>query len=58
MSRRDVVESCSFEKKPRYAVEGSVGAAGSVVSWLRDGLGVLSGRNAIFVGLLLLILFS
>ncbi len=34
--------ACSVERKPAYALEGSVFAGGAVVQWLRDGLGVIT----------------
>ncbi len=34
--------ACSVERKPAYALEGSVFIGGAVVQWLRDGLGILA----------------
>ncbi|HSC79764.1 MAG TPA: glycerol kinase GlpK, partial [Chitinolyticbacter sp.] len=33
--------ACSFDGSPQYALEGSIFVAGSVIQWLRDGLGLL-----------------
>ena len=33
--------TCSLERKPEYALEGSVFIGGAVVQWLRDGLGLI-----------------
>ncbi len=34
--------ACSMERKPAYALEGSVFIGGAVVQWLRDGLGIIA----------------
>ncbi len=34
--------ACSVERKPAYALEGSVFIGGAVVQWLRDGLGIIA----------------
>ena len=34
--------ACSVERKPAYALEGSVFIGGAVVQWLRDGLGIIT----------------
>ena len=34
--------ACSTDRQPRYALEGSVFTGGAVVSWLRDGLGLIN----------------
>ncbi len=34
--------ACSVERKPAYALEGSVFIGGAAVQWLRDGLGIIA----------------
>ena len=33
------------QEPPQYALEGSIAIAGAGVSWLRDGLGVISSAS-------------
>ncbi len=39
--------ACSVERKPAYALEGSVFIGGAVVQWLRDGLGIISHSSEV-----------
>ena len=34
--------ACSIDRRPAYALEGSVFIGGAVVQWLRDGLGIIA----------------
>ena len=48
-SRHGLLTTCCAQpgSKPQYALEGSVFAAGAVVQWLRDGLGIIRASSEI-----------
>lgn len=39
--------ACSTNRRPEYALEGSVFIGGAVVQWLRDGLGIIASSSEV-----------